>query len=75
MGSEKDLELAWKCSCSSCNWSPRSDIKKIERLAEENKCKEQHRAFGKSSIAWNYKICKASSRDLWLPVKLPTKPG
>ena len=34
-GSEKDLELASSCSCSSCNWSPRSNVKKIERLAGE----------------------------------------
>ena len=37
---EKDLELVSSCDCSSCNWSPRSDIKKIERLAGEVKHKE-----------------------------------
>ena len=52
-GSEKDLELVSSCGCSSCNWSPGSDIKKIERLAGEVKCKDQHRPFAKSSIAWN----------------------
>ena len=35
MGSEKDLELASSRGCFSCNWSPRSNIEKIERLAEE----------------------------------------
>ena len=39
-GREKDLELVSSCGCSSCNWSPRSDIKKIERLAGEVKHKE-----------------------------------
>ena len=28
------------CDCSSCNWSHRSDIKKIERLAQKFRCKE-----------------------------------
>ena len=37
---DKDLELASSCGCSSCNWSPRSNIKKIERLAGEVKLKE-----------------------------------
>ena len=32
-----------------------SDIGKTERLAEEVRCKEQHRTFAKSSIAWNCK--------------------
>ena len=40
MGNEKDRELVSSCGCSSCNWSPRSDIEKIERLAEEGKCEE-----------------------------------
>ena len=39
-GSEKDLELVSSCGCSSCNWSPRSDIKKTEKLAGEVKHKE-----------------------------------
>ena len=39
-GSEKDLELASGCGCSSCNWSPRSNVKKIDRLAGEVKHKE-----------------------------------
>ena len=49
--SEKDLELVTSSGCSSCNWSPRSDIEKIERLAEEARCKEQHKAFAKGNIA------------------------
>ena len=32
-GSKKDLELVSSCGCSTCNCSPKSDIKKIERLA------------------------------------------
>ena len=39
-GSEKDLELVSNCGFSSCNWSHRSDIKNIERLAGEVKHKE-----------------------------------
>ena len=38
--SEKDLELVSSCGCSSCNWRPGSDIRKIERLAGEVKGKE-----------------------------------
>ena len=38
--SEKDLELVSSCGCSIYNWRPRSDIKKIERLAGEVKHKE-----------------------------------
>ena len=37
---KKNLELISSCGCSSCNWNPRSDIKKIERLAGEVKHKE-----------------------------------
>ena len=83
IGSKKDLELVSSCGCSSCNWSPRRDIEKTERLAEEVICKEQYRAFAKSSIAWNCKNCKASPRDLRLlgatcslgnVLELPTKP-
>ena len=32
---KKNLELVSSCGCSSSNWSPTSDIKKIERLAGE----------------------------------------
>ena len=83
MRSEKDLELASSCGCSSCNWSPRSVIEKTERLAEEVRCKQYYRAFAKSSIAWNCKDCKASPRNLRLlgrtcslgnVPELPTKP-
>ena len=38
-GSEKDLKLVSSCGCSSCNWSLKSDIIKIERLTKEVKCK------------------------------------
>ena len=65
-GSEKDLELVSSCGCFNCNWGPRSDIKKIERLGGEVKHKEQHRTFAKSSIAWNCKNCQTSPRDLRL---------
>ena len=37
---KKNLELVSSCGCSSSNWSPTSDIKKIERLAGEVKRKE-----------------------------------
>ena len=72
-------------NCSSCTGSPRGDIKKVERLTEEIRCKEQqHRAFTKSSIAWNCKNCKTSPRDLMLlgatcslgnATEVPTKPN
>ena len=39
-GSEKDLELVSIWGCSSCNWSPGSDIKKNKGLAGEVKRKE-----------------------------------
>ena len=39
-GSEKDLEVVPSRSYFAWNWSPRSDIEKIERLAEEFRCKE-----------------------------------
>ena len=82
-GIEKDLELVSSCGCSSCNCIPRSDIEKIERLAEEVRCQEWYRTFAKSSIAWICKNYKARPRDLALLgatcslgnlPKLPTKP-
>ena len=36
----EDLEFVTKCGCSSYYWSPRSKIKKLQRLAEEVRCKE-----------------------------------
>ena len=33
--SEKDLELFSNCGCSSCNWGPRGDIEKLERMTRE----------------------------------------
>ena len=44
-GSEKNLELGSSCGCSSCNWSPGSDIKKIERLAEKLNVKSDIELF------------------------------
>ena len=38
-GREKDLELVTNCGLFSCNWNPRSDIERIERLGEEVKCR------------------------------------
>ena len=37
---KEDLEIVTSCDCFSCNQSPRSDIDKIERLAQEVRCKE-----------------------------------
>ena len=65
MESEKDLELIKSCDCLICNWIPRSEISKTERLTGEVKCKEWYRAF-KNSITWNCKNSKASPTDLRL---------
>ena len=40
MGNEKYLELLTSCGCFSCNWSPRSDIEKIEILTDKVRCKD-----------------------------------
>lgn len=34
-GRKEDLEPASSCDRSGCNWSPRSDVRKTERLAKE----------------------------------------
>ena len=56
--SEKDLGFVTSCGWSSCNGSPKSDIEKIERLAEEVNVKSSTELLQKAALLGTAKIAR-----------------